>query len=413
MIKFLDKEKGMKFYMKKNIFLIYIHTFLSTFILYYICDTLFYIERGLNTSQYISFVGISFFISLLFEIPFGIIADRYNKKLLLLISNILFILSTIIFIYSYNYFTFLIAIIINAINNSLSSGITNSILYENLDNKDEFSQILFCNSFFYNISYLIAMIIGGYIGQKFGLIYTYYITIIPFIIDFIVLLMLKTNNTIKNVNVESNISVLKNGINEVVKNSYLSKLILTSSILFSGIKLVEESHPEYSTNIGISVFMIGIYTSFILLFCIMGNYIGSKIKKNQYNFVLNIHPIISGACILLIGLLNNYFGIIFILLIYIFSESFDNIMKSELHNNISSKSRVTVESINQFVLGIFGVIFSLLMTILLNFVNINTMYVIIGIIIILFGIFSLIKLKVVKTNCSSIGCKLQNIKYYK
>ena len=383
----------MKFYMKKNIFLIYIHTFLSTFILYYICDTLFYIERGLTSNQYISFVGIAFGVSLLFEIPFGIIADKYNKKLLLLISNVLFIICTIIFINSYNYFTFLIAIIINAINNSLSSGIINSILYESIDDKSTFRKVLFYNSFFYNLSYMIAMIIGGYIGQKFGLVYTYYITIIHFVIDFLVLLMIKTNNTMKNVNVESNISILKNGINEVINNSYLLKLILTSSILFSGIKLVEESHPEYSHNIGISVFMIGIYTSLILLFSIIGNYIGSKIKKKQYNFVLNIHPIMSGACILLVGLLNNYFGIMFILLIYIFSESFDNIMMSELHNNISSKSRVTVESINKFVLGIFGVIFSFLMTILLKFININIMYIIIGMIIILLGIFNLMNLR--------------------
>ena len=76
---------------QRNIILIYIHTFLSTFILYYICDTLFYIERGLTSSQYISFVGIAFGIRLLLEIAFGIIADKYNKKMLLLISNILFI----------------------------------------------------------------------------------------------------------------------------------------------------------------------------------------------------------------------------------------------------------------------------------------------------------------------------------
>ena len=161
--------------------------------------------------------------------------------------------------------------------------------------------------------------------------------------------------------------------------------------MFAGIKLVEESHPEYSANIGISVFIIGIYTAFILLFCIIGSYIGSKTKKNNYNLVLNINPIISGICILLVGLLNNYFGIIFILLIYIFSESFNNIMMSELHSNISSKSRVTVESINQFVLSIFGMIFSVLMTILLNFVSISAMYMIIGILIILFGIFNLVK----------------------
>lgn len=376
--------------MKKNIILIYIHTFLSTFILYYICDTLFYIERGLTSSQYISFVGISFFIRLLFEIPFGIIADKYDKKRLLLISNLLFIISTMIFIFAHNYITFVIAIVTNAINNSLSSGITNSILYENLDNKERFNKTLFYNSFFYNISYMLAMIVGGYIGQKFGLIYTYYITIIPFIIDFIILLMLKIKNNINKSNMESNISILKNGFKEVINNSYLLKLILTSSILFSGIKLVEESHPEYSNNIGISVFIIGIYTALILVFCIIGSYIGSKLKRDTYKLILNINPIISGVCIFLVGKLNNYFGIIFILLIYIFSESFDNIMKFELHKNISSKSRVTVESINQFVLSIFGIIFSILMTILLKFMNINTMYMLIGFIIILYGIVNLI-----------------------
>lgn len=384
--------------MKKNISLIHIHTFLTTFILFYICDTLFYIERGLSSSQYISFVGYSFLINLLFEIPFGIIADKYSKKWLLLISNILFITSTIIIIFSHNYFTFLIAIIINAINDSLSSGIINSILYESIENKSLFNKSLFYNSFFSNISYMLAMIVGGYIGQKFGLIYTYYITMIPFVIDFFVLLMIKENVNLKNADIEKNISILKNGIMEVKNNSYILKLMFKSAILFSGIELVEESHPEYSANIGISVFIIGIYTALILLFCIVGSYLGSKVKKNKYNLILNINPIISGICILLIGILNNFIGIIFILLIYIFSESFDNIMMSELHNSISSKSRVTVESINQFILGIFGFLFSILMTILLKFMSIDVMYIVIGIIIIVFEIVSVIKLKLRKAN---------------
>ena len=187
----------------------------------------------------------------------------------------------------------------------------------------------------------------------------------------------------------NNLLILKNAIKEIKSNSYLLNLILTSSILFSGIKLIEESHPEYSANIGISIFIIGIYTALILVFCIFGSYIGSKANKNKYSIILKINPILSGVCILLVGILNNYFGIIFILLIYIFSESFDNIMISELHNNISSKSRVTVESINQFCLGIFGFLFSMLMTILLKFISISSMYIVIGGIIIAFGLLDI------------------------
>lgn len=328
---------------KKNMILVYIHTFLSTFILYYICDTLFFIERGLVSSQYISFV---------------------------------------------------IAIIINAINNALSSGIVNSILYESTKNKEKFNKVLFYNSFFYNISYMFAMIVGGYIGQKYGLIYTYWITLIPFIIDFFIITMIKTNNHIDTKSNENNIEVLKNGIKEIKKSSYLLQLILKSAIMFAGIKLVEESHPEYASNIGLSVFIIGIYTALILVFCILGSYIGSKIKKDKYNLILSINPIIVGVCILMVGIMNNYLGIISILIIYIFSESFDNIMKAKLHNSISSKSRVTVESINQFALGLCGFIFSILMAILLKRVNLNVMYICIGSIIIIFNLINIVKNKI-------------------
>lgn len=379
---------------KKNMILVYIHTFLSTFILYYICDTLFFIERGLVSSQYISFVGISFFIKIILEIPFGIIADRKNKKKILLISNLLFVISTLIFIFSHNYISFLIAIIINAINNALSSGIVNSILYESTKNKEKFNKVLFYNSFFYNISYMFAMIVGGYIGQKYGLIYTYWITLIPFIIDFFIMTMIKTNNHIDTKSNENNIEVLKNGIKEIKKSSYLLQLILKSAIMFAGIKLVEESHPEYASNIGLSVFIIGIYTALILVFCILGSYIGSKIKKDKYNLILSINPIIVGICILMVGIMNNYLGIISILIIYIFSESFDNIMKVKLHNSISSKSRVTVESINQFALGLCGFIFSILMTILLKSVNLNVMYICIGSIIIIFNLINIVRNKI-------------------
>ncbi len=241
---------------------------------------------------------------------------------------------------------------------------------------------------------MFAMIVGGYIGQKYGLIYTYWITLIPFIIDFFIITMIKTNNHIDTKSNENNIEVLKNGIKEIKKSSYLLQLILKSAIMFAGIKLVEESHPEYASNIGLSVFIIGIYTALILVFCILGSYIGSKIKKDKYNLILSINPIIVGICILMVGIMNNYLGIISILIIYIFSESFDNIMKAKLHNSISSKSRVTVESINQFALGLCGFIFSILMAILLKRVNLNVMYICIGSIIIIFNLINIARNKI-------------------
>lgn len=71
--------------MKNNtINLIYIYTFLSTFILFYSCDTLYYLEKGITSSGYMFFVTISYFVKGVLEISSGILADKYSKKKILL-----------------------------------------------------------------------------------------------------------------------------------------------------------------------------------------------------------------------------------------------------------------------------------------------------------------------------------------
>ena len=374
--------------MKRQLTFIYIYEFLSTFILFYICDTLYYLENGITSSGYILFVAISFFIQLLLEIPSGIIADKYNKKIILLVSELLFILSTIIFIYLKSYYWFIIAIIIKSVSTCLTTGIINSMLYEMNNNK--FNKLLFFKQISFNISYMLAMIIGGYIGSKYGLIYTYKLTLIPACINLIIIFFMKTNNFNKK---EKKKSILKNAINEIKGNKILLDLMFTSAIIFSSIKLLEESHPEYSSNIGISVFIIGIYTSLILLFCIFGNLIGVKFGKKHKKLILKFNSLFVGIILLLIGVFNSVFGIIFILLIYLFSESYDNVCMSELHNNISSKSRVTIESIQSMVICFTGIIFSVFISLILKHIPVYQSYIVLGVVCI---IYSMIKLVVIR-----------------
>lgn len=372
----------------KTRIILYIYEFLSIFILFYAVDTLFYLERGIEASGYLFFVVISYGVQLLFEIPSGILADKYSKKKILIMSQIFFLISTIIFIFAQNYIVFVIATIIAALQKCFSTGIVNSYLYESLENKNKFNKCLFIKNTIYYSAYMLAMPIGGFIAEKYGIITTYYITLVPAILGLIALFFLHENkNKIieKNNNITSKLEILKNGLHEIKKNSFIKTIIFTNAILLAVVKLIEESHPDYSTQIGISEFQIGIYTAFILVFCIIGSYLGSKIKEKYHNVVIYINPIISGICILLLGILNNKVGILFLLIMYIFEESFDNIIISKIHNAISSKSRVTVESLMSMLQCIFGIIIGTGITILLNYINVNISYIILGLLIIVYG----------------------------
>lgn len=373
---------------KKYISLIYLYTFLSTFILFYACDTLYYLEKGISSSGYMFFVTISYFIKVILEIPSGILADKYSKKKILFIGNALFLISTLLFIISKSYTLFVFAIIISSVNNCITTGIANSLLYDFNNKEDKFNKLIFRNSFSYNISYMLAMILGGIVGQKYGLINTYYLTLIPTIINFIIIFLIKEPKKNNN-DIVINKSIFKNALVEIKNNPTIINMIITNSIIFSIIKIVEESHPDYSNSLGISVFEIGIYTSLILVFCIIGNYIGSKIKKDSYSKIIRFNPLFCGLCIFLLGILNSYYGILFLLLFYIFSESFDNIFLTIVHDSVTSKSRVTIESIISLILCICGLILSVLSSLALKQIELYQLYIVLGLVIIVYGIINL------------------------
>lgn len=377
---------------KKYISLIYLYTFLSTFILFYSCDTLYYLEKGISSSGYMFFVTISYFIKVILEIPSGILADKYSKKKILFIGNLLFLISTLLFIVSKSYALFVFAIIISSVDNCITTGIVNSLLYDFNNKEDKFNKLIFRNSFAYNVSYMLAMILGGIVGQKYGLINTYYLTLIPTTINFIIICLIKEPKKNNN-DIVINKSIFKNALAEIKNNKTIINMIITNSIIFSIIKIVEESHPDYANSLGISVFEIGIYTSLILVFCIIGNYIGSKIKKESYGKIIKFSPLFCGLCIFLLGILNSYYGILFLLLFYIFSESFDNIFLTIVHDSVTSKSRVTIESIISLILCICGLILSVLSSLALKKIELYQLYMILGATIILYGIINLVTRK--------------------
>lgn len=369
--------------MKKNIILIYCYTFLTAFLLFRSCDTLYYLSKGVPSGKYILFIVVTYIIYLIFEVPFGVLADKFSKKRILIISNLMLLISTILFIVAKSYLVLVFGIIFSALQTTFSTGIGNSIIFKSIKDKKKFSKYLFYKSIFSWSSYLIAMILGGYIATK-SLVSMYYISLIPIVLNFIVILFLDEER-----NVQKEVEIKKNIFKDAIKNikhnfKVILPVFLSYSMINSLVTVIAESNPEYSSNLGVSTFIIGIYTALMCLFIIGGEFISTKVKDKQYHLV--ILPLLVGIDILIIGLLNNKIGIFFILvsqLLYAFNS---NKCISILHNAISDKSRVTVESILQVVYSIFGIVIGLITSLIMRYYNVSNTYVILGILVIVYSI---------------------------
>ena len=163
---------------RRNIYILFIYSFFNSFLLYRACDVLYYISKGISNSEYINYISVGSLITIIFLIPFGIIKDKYNRKYILLVSNLFLLLATIIYIYATNSIVMGIGIIMSAISNLLSQGIITSLLHSYIKDKKEYSIMYYKWSAFYYSGYLISMVLGGIVAS-FSLVYMYYISIIP------------------------------------------------------------------------------------------------------------------------------------------------------------------------------------------------------------------------------------------
>lgn len=384
---------------KKNIVTLLIYSFLNSFLLYRACDVLYYLSKGISNSEYINYLTIGSLITIVFLIPFGIIKDKYNRKYILLISNLFLFLATIIYIYANNSVVMGIGIVASAISNLLSQGIVVSILHSYIKDKNEYSKMYYKWSIFYYSGYLISMILGGIVA-KFSLVSMYYISVIPIVINFIVILLFDDTNE-KTKEKSSSKLLLKESCKLIKKSKILKVMLLSEIIIIPIADVLAESHPEYLSNIGASTTLIGIYTAVMCLFAIVGNKIAS-IYKTQINKFF-IYSLLFNLSLIIIGFLNNYLSILFIILFQCFFSVTNNIYNTIIQNECNDSYRQTILAIFTFIISISEIIICTITSYIFNRIGLGKSYVVLGtvgmiliLIILLFSTFKNKKEKVEK-----------------
>ena len=350
---------------KKNVLVLFIYSFLNSFLLYRACDVLYYLSKGISNSEYINYITIGSIITIIFLIPFGIIKDKYNRKYILIISNLFLLVATLFYIYSNNVYLMGIGIIMSAVSNLLSQGIVISLLHSYIKDKSEYSKMYYKWSFFYYSGYLVSMILGGILAS-YSLVSMYYISLIPIVINFIVLLLLDGKDE-KNKEKNGTKYLIKESIKLLKENKILKAILLSEIIIVPIADILAESHPEYLSNRGASTTIIGIYTAVMCLFAIVGNKIASMYKKQINVFFI-----------------DSLFSIT------------NNIYNTSIQNECRDSYRQTVLAVFTFIISISEIILCTITSFIFNSMRLGLSYIILGICGIVIVLIALIYYKVLE-----------------
>lgn len=118
---------------KRNIAVMYMISLFQGMVFYASISTLYRTARGLTLSQYAFIDSVSLLLTLLLEVPWGVVADKIGYRKTLLLANGFYALSKLVFLNAYGFLGFLMERVFFSLAMSGISGVEMSVLYLSCD----------------------------------------------------------------------------------------------------------------------------------------------------------------------------------------------------------------------------------------------------------------------------------------
>lgn len=342
-----------------------------------------------------------------FEVPTGVVADKYGRKVSLFIGNFLILFYLLIFLLSNTFSYFLIGVVIYALGLTFISGSGEALIYDNLKGlnlEKKYDSILGKINFVSYIGLVFSILFGGVLeSQSYKLIF-----IVGIIFRLLCALSILKINEIKEIKDFSENDVEIN-LFTFFKKYKVIVLYLISSSMFVGLFSIYDvlGQQILSINGETNLMKVSIIFSVLYLSSSGISLIYSKLKKF---FSIDKLLIING--IIMISLLiltldermKAYYYIPFILIGSLFeinAMSFDIII-----NKITlSRIRATTFSIYSLITTGFMSVFSILITYFLKeSYSFNYNFFILSLLVI--GLSTIIFLFLIKRHYKNMFCKI-------
>lgn len=177
-----------------NIRKVYMYSLFHSLIFAYVIERLFWASRGMTVMFVVYSEIIYSGVTMLLELPTGMLADRFSRKTWIVLDSFLSLAEFVIIIFAHQFWHFAVAIGLSGVGNAFQSGAYNSLIYDSLkstgDEKD-FEKILGRLKAFDYTSTIIGGLVGAYIASRYPLVTTYWMSLFGLIAAIIVSFTLK------------------------------------------------------------------------------------------------------------------------------------------------------------------------------------------------------------------------------
>lgn len=331
---------------------LYIIDFFTSFCFVSNVMNLYFEHIGYSFTEIGILFGILQVSKFIFEIPTGLIADKYGRKTSLVIGIVFQIISFFLLLINFNIIINLIAMILLGCAYTFSTGTTSAILVEmcKIEKKDLYHANTISWYLYYIACGIGAILSGVMISSSFN--YVFYLDIISLVISLLILMSLNSKAVLEK---EEHLKV-KDVFEYLIQNKRLHYYILVGIIIDFVMMPIDSLYNNYLYNdFNFSYSLIGfiVAAQFILQGVIV--YVCEKmIAKIDKKFVVKLFPVFTMCIFFAFSIVRiAYISVIIYILGWMFYSSYISVFDTEKQKCISSKYRSSALSFESLLVA-FG-----------------------------------------------------------
>ncbi|TFE24520.1 MFS transporter [Cohnella luojiensis] len=339
-----------------NLWKLYAFRFISSLIPAYVIERLYWEERGM-TIQKVVFTEIIYALTIvLLEVPTGIMADKWGRKRMLVLSAILGCSEFLILLFATEFWHFATVVFLAGISRASSSGSENALLYDTLALQGKAAsfekQLGRLNACDFG-SAMLAALCGSLLASKFNLELNYWISLGSALIALLLSISLieppEAAGDASDEDEDEDDVPFKRYVTESLRffrvNPGVRLIVLSGMITGAAMGYIYEFWQLYANRLEVPIIFFGVLSAAIMLLQLPGNLLAHLlIRRFSYRTLIFIVITVIAIGFTYVAASMDYIGLAAMLVICLFSGVMEPIAAGYLHHRIDSSMRATIDS---------------------------------------------------------------------
>lgn len=366
--------------MRKLKWSIYAHYFFDDFIFIYPFYALYFQDHGIKGTTFSFLMMIWVAAVMIFEIPSGVIADKYSRKHIIMFGEFVRMIGYAVWIIYPTFIGFAFGFIAWGFKSALRSGAIDALLYDNLlvlNEVDELEHIMSRAKFFSLVSILVMTLATSYL-VRFGYHFLIYLSLGSLLLSILAL------RGIQDLRIESTeldmMSIFKKGLSYLKNRKTVYLILLGQSFYIMG--MLDEYWSMFLDEIGFSLASI----SLIIMLATFLEAITVLLVPKLKRLPIVIFIVIGGLLVISTVRLNPWLAIGGVLVSNALFKTLSLVVDIRFQHSFNADIRATVTSVKGFLDEVFCILFYGVLAILAYFFDFTNMFYYAAIITVIIGV---------------------------